>query len=179
MKGGDQRQPGSEEWPARVRGGRGCNPCGRGPKYSFQSMTRTREQPCRKDSHDQPYVRECRAEAGGFAAVRRIGPGETPALCSFTTDAGPKAFCPLPTRAAVRVPRVNAGTPEQLGAYLIVRAEQARTRKGDFCRRPSCSHPRGSHRAGIEECEFAVVCACHTFVGRSPAPQHGSKRGHT
>jgi hypothetical protein len=65
---------------------------------------------------------------------------------------------------------MRPGIPEQFGAYMIVRANQAKTHEGDVCRRPSCSHPRKSHQRGAGPCEFAMVCICHTYVGEDAAP---------
>ena len=51
------------------------------------------------------------------------------------------------------------------------------TTEGDFCRRPSCSHPRASHRDGSGPCEFAMVCLCHTYVGEDAAPPPDARPG--
>lgn len=65
---------------------------------------------------------------------------------------------------------MSLGTPEQMMAYQMVRSAQAKTDKGDFCRRPSCSHPRKDHRDGTGPCDFALVCICHAYIPEVLAP---------
>ncbi len=65
---------------------------------------------------------------------------------------------------AARTDAMNVGTPEKFFLYRMVQSEQAKTRKADFCRRATCSHPRASHRDGRGECEFALVCQCPEYT---------------
>ena len=59
---------------------------------------------------------------------------------------------------------MSVGTPEKFFLYRMVQSEQAKTREGDHCKRPSCSHPRSAHRNGTGDCEFALVCQCPEYV---------------
>ncbi len=62
------------------------------------------------------------------------------------------------------MPGANLGTPEKFYLYRMVQSDQAKTNRGDFCRRVSCSHPREDHKDGSGPCSYALVCVCSEYV---------------
>ena len=66
---------------------------------------------------------------------------------------------------------MNLRTPEKMMADQMARSAQAKTNTGDFCYRPSCSHPRKDHRDGNGPCDFALVCIWHAYIAGVLAPQ--------